>query len=278
MSRSISFRLLLVATLSIAMGCITQPASAQRGGFHGGGFRGGSGFHSGGTGFRGSFGGARSGGFGSFHGGRGFGGFGRGFRGYPYGGRFYGGFRRYGYPGYYSGFGFGLGWWPYWGGYPYWYGYGPAWGPYAYSYPYGYDYGYGYDSYDYPDDYARSPSDRAPRDNGGCRDYRHECPPRETQPNQNHAAPAKPSSGATGEPATTNYLTVASLGAPAFEPESIRNEGIRPAVRIALAALRTMPPEAREQQLNSGRYAGFSPEERGLLLAAFGKNVQPASN
>jgi hypothetical protein len=35
--------------------------------------------------------------------------------------------------------------------------------------------------------------------------------------------------------------------------------------RNAIRALRAMPPEVRERQLNSGRYDNFSPEERELL-------------
>jgi hypothetical protein len=39
----------------------------------------------------------------------------------------------------------------------------------------------------------------------------------------------------------------------------------RPAVRNAIRALRAMPPDARQRQLNSGRYDNLSPEERELL-------------
>jgi hypothetical protein len=35
-----------------------------------------------------------------------------------------------------------------------------------------------------------------------------------------------------------------------------------------IEALRAMPPAARSRQLSSGRYSGFSPEERELLRAA----------
>ncbi len=40
---------------------------------------------------------------------------------------------------------------------------------------------------------------------------------------------------------------------------------MRPAVRNVIGALRAMPPDARERQLNSGRYDNFAPEERELL-------------
>lgn len=268
MSRSIYFRLLLAFALSLTVAGLPLSSFAQRGGFHGGGggFRNGGGFH-GGSAFRG-------GGFGAFHGGRSFGGFsGRGFGGYRgsfyrgYGG-FYGGYR--GYPGFYSGWGFGVGFWPYWGGYP-WYGYSPWWGyaPYAYSYPYGY--GYGYDPYDYPDrDYDRYPRDRGRRDNRDCNDYRYNCPAPQNTP-KGDSAPAKPSSGpSTDSSSGANYLIV-NIRTPAL-PDSGNGEPLRPGLRNALVALRAMPPAARERQLESGRYAGFSSKDRKFLRNQF----QPA--
>ena len=270
-------------------------------GFHGGGaFHGGSSGFRGGGGFRGgnSFGNFRGGNFGGFSGGRGL----NGFRGGRFGG--FRGFRGY-YPGFYSGFGFGFGFGPYWGGYGYpYYGYSPWWGPspYAYYSPYGYgdypDGGYadpGCDSSSgnrgYDDD-GCAPNNRIRRDNRDCYDYRQKCAPDNNPKNDN--APARPSSEAAPEgPPAGNYLTVShsmcgdghscpsdgaklrtrflkgnGLGnsdanAAEFPP---KNGGeLRPAVRNAIAALRAMPPAARERQLNSGRYASFSPEERELL-------------
>jgi len=43
------------------------------------------------------------------------------------------------------------------------------------------------------------------------------------------------------------------------------SSGMRPAVRNAIEALRAMPPDARQRQLDSGRYDSFSPEERELV-------------
>lgn len=43
---------------------------------------------------------------------------------------------------------------------------------------------------------------------------------------------------------------------------------LRPPVRNVIAALRAMPPAARERQLNSGRYDNLSPAERELLIQA----------
>jgi len=269
MIRIVWLRILVLIALSVALIGIPQSASAQRGGHGGGG-----GFHGGGNlgGFRG---GARG-----FHGGGGFGGFrGRGFDGFHgrgfRGGRFFGGF---GFPSYGYGFGFGFG--PYWG-YPYYYGYGPWGSPYAYYDP--------YDSYYYPDgpDYRLdNPYRRDNRD--GC-DYRHEddhpCKP------NNENAPAKPSSTdvpesspehnyVTANPATNasafslaDYKSAASTDPAAVTASVASNHqlrdsrtwqlpsGVRPAVRNVIQALRAMPPDARQRQLNSGRYHSLSPEE-----------------
>jgi hypothetical protein len=43
---------------------------------------------------------------------------------------------------------------------------------------------------------------------------------------------------------------------------------MRPAVKNVIQALRAMPPEVRERQLNSDRYASFSSAERRLLNTA----------
>jgi len=266
------------------------PSFAEHG--HGGGFgghSGGGGFHGGGGSFRsggfsgfhgGSFGG-RHGGFGGFHNGGNFGGFhnrgfygGRGFRGY--GNRFYGGYRGYGY-----GWNFGFGFWPYWDAYPY-YGYSP-WGyaPYPYSYPYD-----AYDSYDgYDRDYDRE--DR-------CRpDYRNPDRCNDDYPDNSRPyrdrRPARPSSAAEPDDSyERNYVTskiedyrrsepnetiartktVSSDYQLAYSTTCQLPSGTRPAVRNVAQALRAMPPEARERELNSGRYTNFTPTERELLSNA----------
>ena len=281
MIRIVSSRILVLIVVSLVLTGIPKLASAQRGGHGGGG-----GFHGGGSGFHGggSFGGFR-GGAGGFHGGGGYGGFyGRGYGGFY--GRGYGGFygRGYGFPGYGYGFGFGFG--PYWG-YPYYYGYGPWGSPYAYYYPY---------DYYYPDDRDYPPDNRYPRDNrDGC-DYRHEddhpCKP------NNENAPAKPSSRAVPESSPEhNYVTrnpaddgsafslvdyrstastnPGAVTAPVASNYQLRDSatrplpsGLRPGVRNVIQALRAMPPDARQRQLNSGRYRSFSPEERELLINA----------
>jgi hypothetical protein len=283
--RTAFLKLFFFVSVSIALVALSQASFAQRGGFHGGGggFHGG-GFRGGGSGgfHGGGFGGFRGGGFrgGSFHGGN-FGGFrgGRGFGGL----RGFGGFRggRFGFRGYPYGYGFGFGFWPYWG-YPYgWYGYSPWWGPYSYGYPYGY--GYVYDSpygYDYPYGYWDDPDDaprdnRNPRDNRDCNDYRNPCSSPNSKPDG--SSPPKPSNSTgvqvsgEGNLVTLNYLKSGRQAADKFRFASLTTTGelagLRSAVRNAIQALRAMPPAARERQLESSRYASFTPEERKILMA-----------
>jgi hypothetical protein len=270
MNPKILVRALAILTVSAALTGTPELSFAQHGGhgggggFHGGGFHGG-GFHGGGFGgFAGGVHGGR--GFGNFHGSAGLahyhGGFGgsyghRGF--YGYGGR---GFYGYGgYPGYGSFYGyggypfffginFGFGFGSYWSAYPYSYGYGPWWGPSGYYSP-------------YPSSYY--PYDAEP-------DYRdHRCNTDYRDPNDGCAGNSGPSSDIESAPSNTighetssdsNYVTTNFVDYQTAAHTSVR---IRPAVRNAIGALRAMPPEARERQLNSGRYDGFSPQERELL-------------
>ncbi len=309
MSRAAVLRISFVMVLSVVLAGVPQSSFAQHGGhggggFHGGGFGGHSGgsFHGGGGSFHGGggFGGFRGGGGfhgggGSFHDGRGFGGFpggdfggfhdGRGFGGF-HGGRGFGGFRgnRFfgGYRGY--GLGFGFGFWPYWDAYPYYYGYSPWWGaPYPY-YPYDrYD---PYDPYSDPDYHCR-PDYRYP--DNRCNDGS----PDNSKPRSQNG-PARPSSTAVPESSPDrNYVTrnvedyrssdsndrtaptprVASNYQLAFATQELPS-GQRAAVRNAIQALRAMPPDARQRQLNSGRFDSFSPEERELLNRTL---TEPAS-
>jgi hypothetical protein len=270
------------------------------GGFHGGGFGGhaGGGFRGGGSGgFRsgggfGNFhgGGFHNGGFGGFRGGQGFGGFNNGGFGGFRGNRGFGGFRGNRFFRGFDGdrddffFGFDFGFWPYWGTYPYWYGYGPWSGPYAYYSP--------YDNPDYPYD---DPSDRYPRydrrdrDNRCRPDYRHpnngcgdESP--SSKPNSENPQPRPSNTLGPESSPERNYVTanfadyrpslsndraapttaVASDYRPANSATQVPS-GIRPVVRNAIDALRAMPPDARQRQINSGRYDNFAPEERELL-------------
>jgi len=262
-------RILALSVASIALCAIPQSAFARGGrggggGFHGGGF---GGFHGGGgASFRGGFGGFR-GGFNGFRGGYG------GFRspGF-YGGR--GGY--WGYPRWGWGLNIGLGW-GYWG-YPYWYS--PYAEPYAYAYPYS-PYYYGYDDPCYYRDYCDSPDDRYPGDRYPDDRYpdnrRNNPPPRNSQPN---SAPAKPSAGPAPqgvpqEDVTTRFVDYRNNSANRGTAQGALRlatyharplpENLRPAVRNVIQALRAMPPAARDRQLNSGRYASFSSQERELI-------------
>jgi hypothetical protein len=263
--------------LSLTLGAVPETALAQRGAHFGGG-----GFHSGG------FGGIHGGNFGGFHGG-GFGGFRGGtFRGFRGGlGGFRGGFHNgfgwggWGYPGWGWGLNIAFGFGPYWG-YPYWYGYGPN----AYGYP------YSYPPYYYGDPYAdRNDDGYYGRDyDRGCRcdsdDYRYDhnsSPSKAPRPNAPNTAPG-PSAGAAQQ-GSSNAAYVAKRFADdrlnAAAGSNSRNEfqfaelkqaavsdDLRPAVRNVIEALRAMPPEAKQRQLESGRYDGLSQQERELVAEA----------
>jgi hypothetical protein len=308
MNRAFLLRVLVVVAVSVALAGMPKSSFAQRGSFHGGGggFHGGgggSGFHSGGFGgshrgggFSGFRGGRSFGGFNGFRGDRGFGGFGgfrdgRGFGGFR-GDRFFRGFRDRDFFFDFDDFNFGFGFWPYWGAYPYWYGYGPWWGPYAYYSPYDYPY------YPYDAPYYRYPRDD--RDNRCRPDYRHpdngcnDASPDNSRPNSENP-PAKPSNTLDPESSPDrNYVTTNSVDdyrhgasnsndsndgiaattpvAGNYQPANSTSQQLpstlRPAVRNAIQALRAMPPDARERQLNSGRYDTFSSEEREFLSNA----------
>lgn len=288
MSKASVLRIPFAVAVSIALAVIPQSSFAQHsshgGGFHGGGFASHNGGGFGGFHNRGGFGGFHNGGgfsrfhngggFGEFHNGPGFGGFaGRGFPGFR--GPFYRGFR--GHDGY--GYGLTFGFFADWGVYPYFYGYAPWWvAPYPYYYPY--EYCVPYDRYQDPDyDYPR---------NGRCLpDYRHEDQCNDSSPGNSEpkreSAPDQPSN--TDSSPDRNYLTrnsaeddrssLHTVARPTAVATSFQvahstrpqlpSSNIRPAVANAIQALRAMPPDARQRQLESGRYANFSAEERELL-------------
>ena len=276
MNRPIRSRSLIVASVSIVLALIPAAALAQRGGFHGGGGFGGfhgGGFHGSSGAFHGGGSGFHSGGFGGFHGagpGR-FGGFRNGsFRG-GFGGfhhhSFYGG----GYPWFGWGGDFDFGFWPYWG-YPYRYGYAPWWGPYSYYYPYD-----PYDSYgsDEPRDYGDRRSHRDPCDYrypDTCKSSGNHAPVKPSNMNVRQEPPAAPAPLNPGDVILDDSKPAVSLIAYSSTPSrEDRNDGsptLRPAVRNAIQLLRAMPPAARQQRLDSGRYDSFTPEERKMLVAA----------
>jgi hypothetical protein len=293
-------KVLCAVVVSLALGLTTEPLLAQRGGHGGGGFHGGGGgFHGGGGGFHGggSYGGFR--GSSGFHGGSGFRGgaisnrtaFAGGFHGGSFApGR--GGFVR---PGFFPGRGYawGGGW-----GYPGWRGgwggwgfpgfgwgswgiglsfnFGGFWGPsYAYPYPYAYNPWWWAPPAAPPCYYASpcyGPSGYAPADPGSYNPGSYSIDSQDYQENQNNY-PTGYSNTDYANPQSTNYAgpTSQQLAESAVRqvPEA------RPEVRNAIRALSGMPPAARERELATGLYAGFSPEERQVVRAAV---FTPASN
>jgi hypothetical protein len=257
---------------------------AQRGGHGGGGFHGGGGgFHGGGGSFHGGgYGGYHGGGsshaYGAYHGGNYYGGhggyYGRGgyYRAGYYGGHGYGwGGGYWGYPGW--GFGFGWGWgfglsvsfggYP---GYPYGYGYAPPYYPYAYPYPY-----YGVPSgaaNNYPSSYAPNTSESSSYEG---EDYA-SAQQSSASVQQQVPAPSAPRMQYASYAATPNHAYAA-----AGQPNAARfavQQPVRPEVQVVIRALRGMPPEARQRQVDSGRYGNLSAQE--LEFAMYAAELPPA--
>jgi hypothetical protein len=281
MNRLGVLRVLFVSLALMVFGCSTEFAFAAGHGGGGGGFHGGGGgFHGGGGGgfhggggygggwHGGGYGGGYRGGYGGWHGGYG-GGYRAGYGGWR-GGYGYGGWRG-GYGGWYGGWG-GWGWpwgfgvslnfgWPYYGYYGY---------PYAYSYPYSYPY-YPY-SYYAPGYYAPSSaptgySDPAPAAQVSG-SYQNSAPLRQ---------PAQPANSVTLHEAVyrhpaVNYGATAAVSGASYRSASAERQlaSMRPEVQNVVRALRAMPPQARQQQIDSGRYSNLSPQEIKLVRNAAG--------
>jgi hypothetical protein len=294
MKNSIVRNVLSAAILCITLAVAPQSVLAQRGGHGGGGSHGGGGF--GGGGYHG--GGGSAGGGSSYHGGGGYhgggyggyhgggyggwhGGYGGGHGGYSgwqggYGG-WGGGY--WGYPGYGSAWGFGIGigfgWGTYWGsGYPYVYGYGPAWAPpyspYCYSDPYcysnvpsGYIAGYAepensssaYVGTSYSPSRASAPAPRNPTVTTSA-----------TVQYAAYRPPAASHGNGSASPIANSYRP----GSPAGQQLS----AARPEVQNVIRALRGMPPDARQRQIDSGRYGNLSPQE--LKFVKYAADLPPA--
>ena len=160
----------------------------------------------------------------------------------------------WGYPGWGwgGGWGFGFGF-----GYPYW-----GYSPYAYGYPY-----YGYPSYPYypyyGDNYYNDPPSD-PQNNADPGQYR--------QPADYSSDAQYPrySSGA----ADPNYARVGYSTPKPATPAERKLAAMRPGVRNVVVALQNMPPEARERQLQSGRYSNLSQKEVRVVRTAV--NLPPA--
>jgi len=252
MKKFSQLRILCVLIASVVLICTPESSFAAGGhggggGFHGGGF--GGGFHGGGGSFHG-------GGFGGYHGGWGGTSWHGGWGGYGWHGGWGGyGWRGWGYPGWGIGVGFGWGWgWgSYWGGYPYAYGY-PFYYPYYPYYPY-YGPNYGPNAYAPADPDRYNGGDRDPRDNSEQQDLSYAG--RERSPGANYKIPTMTlaSHKAAGDSGTANYWL------------SNYQQGTVPRqeVRNVIQALLAMPPEVRRQQIASGRYRNFSPEEQEFL-------------
>lgn len=295
-------RTLFLSLMLMTLGFLTQSAfAAGRGGGGGGGFHGGGGggFHGGGGGFHG--GGGYGGGF---HGASGGGWHGGGYSGYR-GGYGYGGWRGgYGYGGWRGGYGYG-GWR---GGYGYggWRGgwgccgWGWGWGfgvslnfgwPYGgyYGYPYSY-YPYPYASYPYPYSYYYAPVSNStydsPVNNSTAADYSSAPYSQAGGYVQNSAPPAQFSASVPRPPTLSNSVAVqdaiyrpgassystalATQGGVVRRPVSAQGElpATRPEVQNVIRALRSMPPGARQRQIDSGRYSNLSPQELQLVRSA----------
>jgi hypothetical protein len=266
MNRTILLKTVLTLAISLVLCATPQGAFAQHGGH--GGF---GGFHGGG------FGGLHGGGVAGFHGGS-YGGFYHGGYGFGYGphfGGYYGGWWG-GSPWYGVGIGFGIGFGfgAYWGGYPYyaygpgWYGYGPGWGGYPYYYP----------SQPYPASPCNYSDYRCPDEPPNAAPQGNPSPNGQTpsaKPSSSPAVESSPDYRVSSSSAEDNRITAQAQAAPAssgnttytyaefktIEPSS----EMRPEVRNVVQALRAMPPDVRERQINSGRYASFSPQEKELL-------------
>jgi len=251
MNRPGVLRVLLLSLVMVVFGCSAEVAFA---GVHGGG---GGGFHGGGGGFHGG------GGYGGWHGG-GYGGYG-GWRG-GYGG-WYGGWRGGYYGGWRGGWGWGWGWpwgfgislnfgWPYYGYYGY---------PYSYYYPYYYPY--------YPSSYYAPSSDPS--------GYSDPAPPAQASGSYQNSAPlrqpAPPANSVTLHEAVyrhpdANPGAAAAMSGASYRPASAEGQlpSMRPEVQNVIRALRAMPPQARQQQIDSGQYSNLSPQEMKLVRNAAG--------
>jgi hypothetical protein len=293
MGKTSVLKVLCAVVVSLALGLTTEPLLAQRGGHGGGGFHGGGGGFHGGGGYGGFHGGGGYGGFhgggGGFHGGGGYGGFrgGSGFRGGAISSRtaFAGGFHGGGFarghggfvpvrPGFFPGrgffpgpvgffpgrfgfggfapFGFGWGGW----GFGLSFNFGGFWGP-AYAYPYPYVPGWVAPPYYYYPSPYYVPSGYAPADPGSYSASNGDYPDSSEAEYANTGYP-NPESASYAGPTSQQLAETAIRQIPHARPD----------LRNAIRALSGMPPAARERELATGLYAGFSPDERQLVKAA----------
>jgi hypothetical protein len=130
------------------------------------------------------------------------------------------------------------------------------------------DYGDGHD-YRYDPEFRGPPANAPkPSDSGDSREQKPSSSQRSPAPAENQLAlnfaDYRPVVWDDGVEQTVD----ARAYSPLRKPRPQEGSTLRPAVRNEIEALRAMPPAARSRQLSSGRYSGFSPEERELLRAA----------
>lgn len=294
MNKPVVVKNLLAVVVLITLAAL--PVLAQRGGHGGGGgfHGGGGGFHGGGGAFRGGggalHGGGYSSGYGGYHGGGGYYG---GHSGY-YGGGHYGGHGGYWGAGYRGGHGGYYGWRGGYGGYP-WYGSGWGWGwgfgislnfggywP-AYPYAYGYDPGWArpYYPYVYPYPYyvpADPPPSNSPSSYNQSGDDVNDYPPAQQSSAPARQSITKPNSPAIGYASYTqtsrNYASGAASQSISAKSVPRQVSPPRPEVQSVIRALRGMPPEARQRQIDSGRYSNLSQKE--LEFAMYAAELPPS--
>jgi hypothetical protein len=302
MKRSDMLRSLLLTALMVGVMLFAAPAFANGGrggggggflgggggGFHGGGggggFHGGGGWGGGGGGYHGGWGGSGGyrGGYAGYRGG--YGGYRGGYWGGGYRGGYWGGYRG----GYCCGWGWGGGWgwgwgfgvslnfggpWGYGYGYPY-YGY-PAYSPYPYSYyPYYSSPGYYYapvvnSSSNDPAGSAYVQADDPPQNYTGLSQ------PQISTPRQSPNASSLKLYEATYVARPPNYRSNSpTIRNATYESTAQSMTALRPEVANVIRALRAMPPNARQQQIDSGRYDNLSPREMQVVRTAV--NLPPS--
>ncbi len=69
-----------------------------------------------------------------------------------------------------------------------------------------------------------------------------------------------------------NYGATAAVRGASYRPTSAEQQlrSMRPEVQNVVRALHAMPPQARQQQIDSGRYSNLSPQEMKLVRNAVG--------
>lgn len=269
-------------------------AAGAHGGGGGGGFHGGGGGYHGGGGYGGGYHGGGSWG-GGYHGGGGYGYHGGAYGGYHgggyYGGGYWGGYRGGGYYPWRGGYGWGGGYYGYpgwgWGGWGFGVGVSFGWGGYAPAYPY-YVYTpvpacdlYGcYPNYGYyapvngapadaPAAYIRSSSEQpVPAGNFAQPGYA-AAQPRAAQPRTTPAPQARATLiNASYRTQSSSYVAPAGYRGSGLTRDQFYQ--LRPGVQNVIRALQAMPPGARVQQLQSGRYNNLSTSEMRLVRYAAG--------